>query len=143
VLRILHSDLVHVGVEARVEAAANLPMVRADRVQVQQVLLNLVVNACDAMSSCPVPRRRILVSTLLDDGFVRVTVSDRGNGIAREHADKIFQPFFTTKEQGLGMGLAICRNIVATHGGRLWAADNDGGGTRFHFTLPVAGEEIA
>ncbi|HSW82006.1 MAG TPA: PAS domain S-box protein, partial [Usitatibacter sp.] len=142
VLRILHSDLVHVGVDARVEAAPDLPAVRGDRVQIQQVLLNLVVNACDAMSSCPVAERRLLVSTLLDEGFVRVSVTDRGLGIAREHAEKIFQPFYTTKEHGLGMGLAICRNIVSTHGGRLWAADNEGGGTQFNFTLPVAGQGL-
>jgi PAS domain S-box-containing protein len=142
VLRILHSDLVHVGVDARVEAAPDLPAVRGDRVQIQQVLLNLVVNACDAMSSCPVPERRLLVSTVLDEGFVRVSVADRGQGIAREHAEKIFQPFYTTKEHGLGMGLAICRNIVSTHGGRLWAADNEGGGTQFNFTLPVAGQGL-
>jgi signal transduction histidine kinase len=89
------------------------------------------------------PERRLLVSTVLDEGFVRVSVADRGQGIAREHAEKIFQPFFTTKEHGLGMGLAICRNIVATHGGRLWAADNEGGGTQFNFTLPVAGQGLA
>ena len=143
VLRILHSDLVHLGVDARVEAAPDLPAVRGDRVQVQQVLLNLLVNGCDAMSSCPAPERQLLVSTEMDEGFVRVSIADRGHGIAHEHADRIFQPFFTTKEQGLGMGLAICRNIVTTHGGRLWAADNDGGGTKFHFTLPVAEREPA
>jgi PAS domain S-box-containing protein len=143
VLRILHSDLVHLGVDARVQAAPDLPAVRGDRVQVQQVLLNLVVNGCDAMSSCPARKRHLLVSTELDEGFVRVSIADRGHGIAHEHADRIFQPFFTTKEQGLGMGLAICRNIVTTHGGRLWATENDGGGTKFHFTLPVAEREPA
>jgi PAS domain S-box-containing protein len=140
VLRILHSDLVHLGVDATVEAARRLPAVRGDRVQLQQVLLNLVVNGCDAMSSCDAPRRKLLVTTSLDDGLVRVCVADHGRGIAREHAERIYEPFFTTKDHGLGMGLSICRNIVATHGGRLWADDNDGGGTRFHFTIPIAGE---
>jgi two-component system sensor kinase FixL len=138
VLRILHSDLVHVGVDANVETAHGLPPVRGDRVQLQQVLLNLVVNACDAMASSPAPKRRLLVTTSLDEGFVRVCVADRGYGIAREHAERIFEPFFTTKDHGLGMGLSICRNIVTSHGGRLWAEDNGGGGTRFHFTVPIA-----
>jgi PAS domain S-box-containing protein len=143
VLRILHSDLLHVGVDANVDTGGGLPPVLGDRVQLQQVLLNLILNGCDAMARSDPARRELRVSTAAEDGYVRVCVADRGHGIAPEHADKIFQPFFTTKDHGFGMGLSICRNIVNTHGGRLWAVANDGGGTKFFFTLPADSREAA
>ena len=139
VLRILHSDLLHLGVSVIVELQEGLPRVMGDQVQLQQVMLNLIVNGCDAMAGLT-ERRELLVSTAPSEGLVYVCVGDRGHGIAPEHAEKIFQPFFTTKDHGFGMGLSICRNIVTTHGGRLWCADRDGGGAKFCFTLPAQSE---
>jgi len=138
VMRLMHSDIINAGVNIVVQSASGLPHVHADRVQVQQVLLNLIHNGCDAMHDMPPPRRELRVTTSLDRDNVRVDVEDRGHGIPPEHAARIFEPFFTTKGHGLGMGLAICRSIVKSQGGRLWAEDAHAGGAVFHFTLPVA-----
>jgi len=101
------------------------------------VMLNLVNNANDAMQSVPRKQRRLTVETSADEhGAVRVTVADRGSGIAPENETRLFTPFFTTKERGLGLGLSICRSVVEMHGGRLWHDARKGGGTAFHFTLP-------
>jgi len=116
------------------DVEGNLPPVAFDRIQVQQVLINLIRNSMEAMDS--VAGDRILGMRVRRVGdVVRTEISDRGQGI--EFPDKIFEPFFTTKEDGMGMGLAICRSIVESHGGRLWAEMNEPQGAIFFFTLPV------
>ena len=116
-----------------------LPSVLGDRVHLQQVVLNLVVNAMDAMADTPVWQRRVAVRTALrQDGSVEVAVTDRGHGIARADMSKLFESFFTTKQRGMGLGLSIARSIVESHGGRIWAEADTGGGATFRFTLPAA-----
>ena len=136
VLKLARSDLVNQGVIVRAELAADLPPVAGDRVQLQQVLINLVMNACDAMAATPAGRRQISVRTAsAADGTVTVAVTDQGSGIAPEKLAEIFEPFFTTKPHGLGLGLAVCRTIVSSHGGKLWAANNASPGATFSFNL--------
>jgi two-component system sensor kinase FixL len=103
------------------------------------VLLNLVINSCEAMAGMPIGARRLSVSTAPGEtGDVRVTVSDMGAGIPADQLTEIFEPFVTTKQNGLGLGLSICRTIVEAHGGRIWADGVATGGTAFHFTVPLA-----
>jgi signal transduction histidine kinase len=124
------------GVVLRTELAGDLPFVPGDRVQLQQVLLNLIMNGMEAMSSVANGVRELLVySRLYESNQVLVGVQDSGIGIEPENLKKIFDPFYTTKSQGMGMGLAICRSIVENHGGKLWASPNDGPGATFKFTL--------
>jgi C4-dicarboxylate-specific signal transduction histidine kinase len=126
----------------RSELAPTLPGIRGDRVQLQQVLLNLCVNACDSMSSLPPEKRKVFIGTALgDDGSVLVSIVDRGTGICATSQGRLFEPFFTTKEHGLGLGLVICRSITLAHGGRLWATNNPDCGATFHLALP-AQEEV-
>jgi two-component system sensor kinase FixL len=126
------------------ELALHLPAVNGDSVQLQQVLLNLVVNGCDAMADIEAVDRRLLVRTELADGKdVRVSVADQGYGIPSEKINRIFEPFFTTKMKGMGMGLAVCRAIISAHGGRLWATNNPNRGATFQFTLPTIGKGSA
>jgi C4-dicarboxylate-specific signal transduction histidine kinase len=137
VLAWVQEDLDRHGVRVERMLAQSLPEVQADRILVEQVMLNLVNNAIDAMQPVPRKQRRLTVETTLDThGAVRVTVADRGSGIAPENQTRLFTPFFTTKERGLGLGLSICRSVVEMHGGRLWHEAREGGGTAFHFTLP-------
>jgi PAS domain S-box-containing protein len=118
----------------------NLPVIDADPVQLQQVLLNLAINAFDAMRDTPASKRKVLIATQSNgDGTVRTSVRDYGVGISEEMQDRLFDPFFSTKTEGLGMGLAIVRSIVESHGGTITAENADGGGTRFEFVLPVNG----
>jgi two-component system sensor kinase FixL len=127
------------NIRLRLECVESLPTVYADPIQLQQVVLNLVRNAIDAMVEAPEDRREVVLSTRLDaDGEVEVTVADRGTGLAPEATEHLFNPFFTTKASGTGLGLAISRSIVRAHGGRLWHTPNDDCGVRFHFTLPVS-----
>jgi PAS domain S-box-containing protein len=120
----------------QVELAAGLPAVRGDRVQLQQVIINLVKNGIDAMAAVAETPRSLLIRSELDDADqVTVAVRDLGCGVEPETADRLFDPFFTTKPDGMGMGLSICRTIIKAHGGRLWATRNDGPGMTFHFTL--------
>jgi PAS domain S-box-containing protein len=143
VLKLVRSDLVNHGVVARAELAHGLPAVIADRVQIQQVLLNLVMNACDAMAGHPARDRKLVVRTgFVDSDGVRVSIVDHGAGIAPDQLEKIFEPFFTTKPHGMGMGLSVCRTIITAHGGKLWAVNNPERGATFHVTLPaVKGNE--
>ncbi|MGD0896363.1 MAG: PAS domain S-box protein [Thermoguttaceae bacterium] len=123
-----------VAVETCFSAAS--PPLRADRVQIQQVFVNLLSNAIEAMHGVAPDMRRITIQTLLGDGVVEVVVSDCGVGLPPASETNIFEPYVTTKPQGLGMGLTIVRTIVEAHGGRLWATPNPEGGAAFHFTLP-------
>jgi signal transduction histidine kinase len=115
----------------------SLPAVRGDRVHLQQVVLNLLVNAMDAMAETPDLHRRVIVRTAQhDDGSVEVTVSDQGHGIPQERLPHLFESFYTTKAHGMGLGLSIARSIVEAHGGRIWAESGLGQGASFRFMLP-------
>jgi PAS domain S-box-containing protein len=130
-------ELLSHQVSLRMELSRALPVVLADRTELQQVIINLVINAIEAMQ--PVtdrPRELVIQSHQVEAHQVQVTVKDRGVGISAENADRLFNAFFTTKSSGMGMGLSICRSIIAAHGGRLWAAPNLPHGATFHFTLP-------
>jgi len=136
VLDLLHSDLIQRRVSVSTQLGPALPPILGDRVQLQQVLLNLIVNACDAMADQPPRDRQITIAeTLTAGGSVQLSVRDQGPGVAEERLDLIFEPFVTTKEAGLGLGLAICRSIVTAHGGRLWAANAPDGGATFIMEL--------
>ena len=124
------------GIKVRLRAASQLPRVLIDKVQIQQVVVNLMRNAIEAMEVSD--RRELTVSTeLAEDGVITISVADSGPGIAPELADRLFQPFVTTKAQGMGVGLSICRSIVEAHSGRLWAETNPDGGAIFRFTVPA------
>ena len=112
--------------------------VHGDRVQLQQVVLNLMLNALEAMGSVEAGPRELLISTRQNHTGVLVAVHDSGPGIDPEHLDRVFNSFYTTKPSGTGMGLSICRSIIDAHGGRLWAEANEPRGTIFQFTLPAA-----
>jgi C4-dicarboxylate-specific signal transduction histidine kinase len=123
--------------------AEGLPPVLGDRVQLQQVVLNLILNAVEAMSSVEVEARELLITTGQNQtGDVLVAVRDSGPGIDPKHVERVFEAFYTTKSSGLGMGLSICRSIIDAHGGRLWADVNEPRGAAFQFTLPSAEEEL-
>jgi two-component system sensor kinase FixL len=128
------------GVRVQFQFDSSVDLVLADRVQIQQVLLNLIRNAMDAMETSQV--RDLIVSIAPAGGpYVRISVADSGSGIAVEVAEHLFQPFVTTKRQGMGVGLSISRTIVEAHSGRIWAEPNPAGGTIFHFTLQAVDEE--
>jgi len=119
-----------------VELDQKLPAVQIDKIQVQQVVINLVRNAVEAMQS--VERRELTITTSADqENGVEVTISDTGPGLPPEVAARIFHPFVTTKEKGMGIGLSICQSIIEAHGGRIWATPNETGGVAFHFRLPA------
>jgi PAS domain S-box-containing protein len=137
VLRLLHSDLLGRETAVETQLAANLPPVDADAVQLQQVLLNLLMNSLEAMQSIPGGERRILISTKCEgNSSALVSVRDYGGGLPKEDLDKVFTQFYSTKPNGMGMGLTIVRSIVEAHGGKL-SAENTDEGARFFFTLPV------
>ena len=138
-LELAHAELVTRRVLVTTDVEPGLPPVPVDRVQLQQVLLNLILNACDAMSARPFEERRLQVAgRQVMPNEVQVSVRDRGMGIPAELVDRLFQPFVTSKPQGLGLGLSISRTIVAAHGGRLWAENDPGGGATFHCALPTS-----
>jgi PAS domain S-box-containing protein len=128
------------SISVRTELAEDLPHVTGDRVQLQQVLMNLIVNGVDAMHNVDGSRELIIKSQLAENNELLLSVSDTGVGLPRQQADHIFDAFFTTKTHGSGMGLRISRSIIESHGGRLWAADNSPRGARFCFTLPTKAE---
>jgi PAS domain S-box-containing protein len=137
-LVLLRSEANRHSLPMRTDLAAHLPRVTADRVQLQQVFLNLMLNGIEAMKNSG--GVLTIVSQLDNDDQLLISISDTGVGLPAEKADQIFNAFFTTKPQGSGMGLAISRSIVESHGGRLWASANSGRGATFHFTLPTAAE---
>jgi signal transduction histidine kinase len=138
VVQLLQSDAIVRGVRVSLDIDANLPAVRGDRVQLQQVMLNLLLNAFDAMDRAPAGGRVVAVLVTLESPrVVRVAVRDHGPGLPSDQLTTIFQPFFTSKRDGLGLGLSISRSIIEMHGGRLWAENNAEQGATFYFTLPV------
>jgi signal transduction histidine kinase len=134
---LLRSEATKFAVLVRTELAADLPQVMGDRVQLQQVLMNLMMNSIDAMKDVDGTRELTVESQRGADGQVLISVSDTGVGLPPQQVDKIFNAFVTTKNHGTGMGLRISRSIVESHGGRLWAADNSPCGATFQFTLPT------
>ena len=136
---LVRSSLTAHQVKLDANVAEGLPEVLGDRIQLEQVLLNLLLNACDAVKDCEPENRRVEIEahTEPDGTALHLTVTDHGHGIAADGLERVFDAFFTTKSGGLGLGLAICRQIVGAHGGRLWAANNGDRGAAFHMTLPV------
>jgi PAS domain S-box-containing protein len=133
-LTLLNGEATRSSIAMRTDLAAELPKIMADRVQLQQVFMNLMLNGIEAMEECG---GELTVKSELQDGQLQFSVGDAGVGLPAEKMDQIFSAFFTTKPQGSGMGLAISRSIVESHGGQLWACANSGGGATFHFTLPI------
>ena len=139
---LVQSELISHQVSLRMELAPALPMILGDRVQLQQVIINLVMNGAEAMQSVTDrPRELVIRSRQNETQQVLVSVADCGVGISAENADRLFNAFFTTKSSGMGMGLSICRSIMEAHGGRLWATANVPQGATFHFTLPAHEED--
>ncbi|WP_439597301.1 sensor histidine kinase [Falsiroseomonas sp.] len=134
---LVDAELRAAGARLSIHIAPETPHVRADLSRLRQIVTNLLVNAAQAMSQAPEPRE-ITVRAMAQEGWVRVEVADTGAGIASESLGRIFEPFYTTKTGGIGVGLAICRASVEAHGGRIWATNADQGGAVIHFTLPVA-----
>jgi signal transduction histidine kinase len=124
------------GISVITQLADNLPLVEADRVQLQQVLLNLMVNALEAMGAANEGPRELLTSTVKKTSGVLVAVQDTGPGLEAAMLERVFESFYTTKPTGMGLGLSICRSIIEAHGGCLWASTNQRRGTTFQFTLP-------
>jgi len=132
---LLRRELTRNRVSLRTDLGPDLPLVSADRVQLQQVLINLVMNGIDAMRTVADRTRELLIKSARHPDGVLVQVQDSGIGFDPEHVDRIFEPFFTTKAEGTGMGLSISHSIVESHGGRLWA-ESGSHGALFQFTLP-------
>ena len=138
VIELIELEAENAGVIVSHQFAIDLPLVSADRIMIEQVLLNLIKNGIDAMKATPYHERRLTLSTELSGESVEIRIIDRGHGIPAEVEAELFSPFFTTKENGMGMGLNICRSIVELHEGHLWFTRHAGGGSIFHFTLPQA-----
>lgn len=126
------------GVSLNMILAKDMPPVQADRIQLQQVIVNLAVNAIQAMADTPAEQRRLTVRAASDGVVIRVSMEDKGPGIAHDHQARLFESFFTTKSNGMGMGLPICRSILESYGGVISARNMDSGGAVFLFTLPAA-----
>jgi PAS domain S-box-containing protein len=133
---LLRSEANRYSISVRTELAEDLPKVMADRVQLQQVFMNLMLNGIDAMMGTT-GGRELTIKSEISDGQLLISVSDTGVGLPPEQADQVFTAFFTTKDNGTGLGLPISRSIIESHGGRLWAAENCGQGATFQFTLPI------
>ena len=131
------SAVIKNGVSVQIRLSEGLFPVHGDRVQLQQVVLNLLLNAVEAMGSVEGAPRELLISTKQDHTGVLVAVRDSGPGLDPSHLERVFDAFHTTKSNGMGMGLSICRSIIDAHGGRLWAEANKPRGTIFQFTLPA------
>jgi len=141
IVRLLDTDAMARGVQVLTEFES-LPAVRGDRLQFQQVLLNLLMNGMDAMAGTPSGQRHLSVRTLHhEDRDIEIAVADTGGGIDAADMLRLFDSFFTTKKDGMGLGLALCRSIVQAHGGRIWAENSPGGGATFRFVLPVDAEQ--
>jgi signal transduction histidine kinase len=137
VIELAHGEAAKSRVSVRTQLAEGLPQVEADRIQLQQVMLNLIVNAVHAMQEVGRGRRELVISSAMGSSSdVLLSVRDTGRGINPEQLERLFDPFYTTKSDGMGMGLSICRSIVESHGGKIWAAANPPNGAAFHFTIP-------
>jgi signal transduction histidine kinase len=142
VIALVQRELISHHVLLRIEFAFDLPMILGDRVQLQQLIINLVINGIEAMQSVTDRPRELVIRSGQDEaGRVLVSVTDCGVGISAEHEDRLFNAFFTTKSGGMGMGLSICRSIVEAHGGRLSAHGKEGPGVTFQFVLPLHRED--
>jgi signal transduction histidine kinase len=139
---LLRSEATRYSISVRTKLAADLPEVVGDRVQLQQVLMNLMINGIDAMRDVDGTRELVVKSERGEYEQALVSVSDTGVGLPQQQADQIFNAFFTTKSHGFGMGLRISRSIVESHGGRLWAAENSPRGASFYVTLPTKAEAL-
>ena len=138
VVRMIKPNAAHHSCEVQTLLDPDLPPIEADPIQLQQVLINLVINAFDAMRNTPLSRRKVVIATERNgDGVICMSVRDYGTGISEQARERLFDHFFTTKVEGLGMGLGIVRSIVESHGGTVAGENVDGGGARFHFTLPA------
>ncbi len=137
VIAIFHSEAVFRNIKIKTDLAESLPPILADRIQLQQVTLNLIMNAAEAMAQNPSEERKIILWTHAADTCVRVSVRDFGRGIDNEDLKRVFEPFFTKKGAGLGMGLPISKSIIEAHGGRIWGENHPDGGATFAFELPV------
>jgi C4-dicarboxylate-specific signal transduction histidine kinase len=136
-LALLHSEFVGRKTTVETTLAGGLPAISGDPVQLQQVLLNAIMNAMEAMCENAPSQRTLKIMTRAKDDRVEAVIVDRGHGIAPEHRARLFQPFFTTKDHGLGLGLSICANIVASHGGKLGIENNEGDGATVTVSLPI------
>jgi PAS domain S-box-containing protein len=144
VIELTRGEAIKNGVSVRMQLSEGLPLIEGDRVQLQQVILNLIINAVEAMSGASNGTRELLISTGgAEPSGVLVAVRDSGPGLARATLERLFEAFYTTKAGGMGMGLSICRSIIESHGGRLWAAANEPRGAVFQFTLPPERDETA
>jgi signal transduction histidine kinase len=140
IIALLRGEATRHSIAIRMELAADLPRIMGDRVQLQQVLMNLIVNSIDAMKEVDGPHELAVKSQRTEKEEVLVSVSDTGVGLPPQQSDQIFNAFFTTKPYGTGMGLRISRSIIESHGGRLWAAEGSLRGASFCFTLPAKTE---
>ena len=139
VVLLLHSDAVMRKINVTLEAEPEMPGVRGDRVQLQQVVLNLLLNAFDAMKDSDASDRTVLVDIArIDERMLKISVTDSGPGLPAGSVERVFDAFYTTKSNGLGMGLSISRSIIEAHGGRLWAENNLRRGATFSFTILIA-----
>jgi signal transduction histidine kinase len=136
-VELIEFDVHRQKIPIHLDIVPDLPRVQADRIMIQQVVLNLLRNAVAAMQSPGSHGNTLIVQVVLDLAFIETRVIDCGPGIADDDWPRIFRPFFTTKSEGMGMGLNICRSIIEFHGGRLWGDNSPAGGAIFHFTLPV------
>jgi PAS domain S-box-containing protein len=141
VLKLMRSDLLNQNVTVDTDLAQNLPPVTGDKVQLQQVVLNLVMNSCEAMADCASSERRLIITSKSENTTVWVSLTDHGRGIQEKKLEQVFERFFTTKKEGMGLGLSICRTIINAHGGKIWATNNPGCGATFHFSLPRVGSD--
>jgi C4-dicarboxylate-specific signal transduction histidine kinase len=138
VIALTRREMVKNGISVQTQLAEGLPLIQGDRVQLQQVVLNLVINAVEAMSALSEGPRELLISSdITEADGVSVAFRDSGPGLSAASREHVFEAFYTTKSDGLGMGLSICRSIIETHGGRLWATEGEPRGAAFIFTLPA------
>jgi signal transduction histidine kinase len=141
VIALTRSEALRANVSVQTQLARGLPPVQGDRVQMQQVILNLIINAFEAMEGVEGSRDLLISTDKAESDGVLVMVRDSGPGLAPAALERAFEPFYTTKSSGLGMGLSICRSIVEAHGGRLWWSANEPRGAVFHFTLRLGRDE--
>jgi C4-dicarboxylate-specific signal transduction histidine kinase len=137
VAKFMRAELEHQRILLRIEAPGPTPLIKADPVQIEQVLLNLVRNSIEAIVCSAKDDRKLTIRSIkIASGFIKVSIGDTGHGVSADHAGRLFEPFFTTKATGLGIGLSISQNIIEAHGGRLWLDTNSEAGATFSFTLP-------